>query len=292
MTGEFYSVNESLMLIFPPDLIAQKTAYRILGSDRDNGIIGAGFLQGTRKDRKTPIIFTYYGGLLLLRGEGIYRDWDGHEQPLTPGCFAQRLPGKPHVTYEITDGEWAECFIVCGREFYQSLAALGCVDETRPVLHPGLSLPLVTRFRELTEKIAVSVNEDLPQILVSIHHLLIDIHLLDRERRPDSSKREIANEACKILGENLAENLHLPEVASRFHLSYERFRKLFRELVGMPPGEYRIRCRINQAQALLSRKDLPVQEVARRLGYPDQFAFSKQFRQIAGLSPRQFRETV
>jgi len=49
------------------------------------------------------------------------------------------------------------------------------------------------------------------------------------------------------------------------------------------------RLRMEAAKKLLSRTELPVMEVGRRVGYADPYHFSKRFKMICGLSPREFR---
>jgi AraC-like DNA-binding protein len=49
------------------------------------------------------------------------------------------------------------------------------------------------------------------------------------------------------------------------------------------------RLRMEAAKKLLSRTELPVMEVGRRVGYADPYHFSKRFKMICGISPRQFR---
>jgi AraC-like DNA-binding protein len=75
-------------------------------------------------------------------------------------------------------------------------------------------------------------------------------------------------------------------------LSYERFRKIFRQRQGLSPGDYRIRRRIDQAKALITQHRLSNKEIAYALGYADPFTFSKQFKQVVGMSPAVFRKTV
>jgi AraC-like DNA-binding protein len=73
-------------------------------------------------------------------------------------------------------------------------------------------------------------------------------------------------------------------------MSYSLFRKRFLERAGTSPGDYRIRRRIERAMALLTKEKLLVKEVAAQLGYPDEYAFSAQFKKVAGVSPTIFRE--
>lgn len=46
------------------------------------------------------------------------------------------------------------------------------------------------------------------------------------------------------------------------------------------------------AMDLLQTTSLPVQEIAWKLGYEDQYYFSRMFKKVAGLSPRQYRKAA
>ena len=60
--------------------------------------------------------------------------------------------------------------------------------------------------------------------------------------------------------------------------------------MGCSPQEYLVRLRIDKAKSLLERTDLSINDVANAVGYTDQMAFSKIFKQNCGLSPRSYRE--
>ena len=51
-----------------------------------------------------------------------------------------------------------------------------------------------------------------------------------------------------------------------------------------------IRFRMDKAAAMLKKTDMSVSDVAAAVGYGDQLAFSKIFKQYYGESPRAFRE--
>jgi AraC family transcriptional regulator, arabinose operon regulatory protein len=94
------------------------------------------------------------------------------------------------------------------------------------------------------------------------------------------------------LARDLHERLDVPTIAERFGVSYERFRKIFRQRVGVSPAAYRIRHRIERAKALIAQERMSNKQVAYALGYRDPFTFSKQFKHVMGVSPEGFRRTV
>lgn len=78
----------------------------------------------------------------------------------------------------------------------------------------------------------------------------------------------------------------LAEIAgmSRFQLD-RRIQLAF----GVTTGQWLLKLKIDCAQQLLQQSDQPIAEIALQAGYTDQSAFTRQFRQATGLSPREFR---
>jgi AraC family transcriptional regulator len=78
-------------------------------------------------------------------------------------------------------------------------------------------------------------------------------------------------------------------MAAVARLSSYHFAHQFKQATGLPPYQYVIMRRVERAQHLLRRGDLPLAEVAARAGFPDQSAFSRHFKRLLGVTPGQFR---
>ncbi len=68
-------------------------------------------------------------------------------------------------------------------------------------------------------------------------------------------------------------------------MSRSAFALRFSELVGETPMRYVTRWRMNVAQAWLREGDLSLSELAGRLGYQSEAAFSRAFKRYTGVSP-------
>lgn len=94
----------------------------------------------------------------------------------------------------------------------------------------------------------------------------------------------------------MRENVHRPvrlaECAAAAGMSAPHFSAEFRRVTGVSPLRYFTRLRLHRASEWLDGGDMPVQEIADRLGYANPFHFSKAFRQFTGLSPRAYRERM
>ena len=71
-------------------------------------------------------------------------------------------------------------------------------------------------------------------------------------------------------------------------------RSKFLQITGMTPVKYLTSVRMNNAKLMLGvfGKDTSVQEIAVRCGYFDAAYFSRCFKKLFGISPKQYRESL
>lgn len=75
-------------------------------------------------------------------------------------------------------------------------------------------------------------------------------------------------------------------------LSRAAFARRFAEQVGEPPLAYLTRWRMSIAARLLHSSEASVAEIAERVGYESEFAFSRAFKKSCGLAPTLFRRAT
>lgn len=107
-------------------------------------------------------------------------------------------------------------------------------------------------------------------------------------RLPHRQEAKIRQAAIRI-AENPAERVPVEELARGAGYSRSHFSRLFARLTGATPERYAILMRLSRAGQLLATTDLPIGEIAARLGYADIFFFSRQFKAFKGVSPRDWR---
>ena len=82
----------------------------------------------------------------------------------------------------------------------------------------------------------------------------------------------------------------LKKMSEEVGMSRAAFARRFKELVGQPMFEYLTRLRIQRAGELLRETKLPLYEIASRVGYESDLAFTKTFKKHAGTTPTRFRK--
>lgn len=90
---------------------------------------------------------------------------------------------------------------------------------------------------------------------------------------------------------HLEQNLTLEQLSAEFGLSKSYLHAIFQKYTGRAPMDFFQRLKITEACKLLRSTDLYIYEVAQRLGYRDQYYFSRIFHKAVGISPRQYRES-
>ncbi len=222
--------------------------------------------------------------VVILKGNGRFVDSPSGVHEVEAGCALQHRPG---LSYSVvpTSQVWEEFYFRLPAVLFESLSALGTLDPARSVLRPGVSPELIARFDDLLQHSQHLDPADVGLLLLRLHELVVTLYRLEAQRQGPGPHDAMVRAACDRLAGELDRPMDLRAMAADFALSYERFRKVFREQVGMPPGEYRIRRRLDRGRTLLAEQGKSVKRVAYELGYPDAASFSKQFKKIVGLNP-------
>ncbi|HEX6620629.1 MAG TPA: AraC family transcriptional regulator [Solirubrobacteraceae bacterium] len=102
---------------------------------------------------------------------------------------------------------------------------------------------------------------------------------------PRAARRDPAlRRACELVGDDLARNLTLSEVAATAGVSRHRLTRLFRAAYGLPPHRFVLAQRIRAARRLLERGAAPA-EAAAQAGFFDQSHLHRHFVRTLGMTP-------
>ena len=83
--------------------------------------------------------------------------------------------------------------------------------------------------------------------------------------------------------------IDIPNLAKIENLSYSRYVTKFKKQTGKSPNEYIIDLRLQLAKNLLESTVMSIKQISERIGYTDQYFFSRLFKNHMGMSPRAFR---
>jgi AraC-like DNA-binding protein len=93
-----------------------------------------------------------------------------------------------------------------------------------------------------------------------------------------------------LLHDRVAHDWSLEELAKEVAMSRTVLAERFQHFVGQPPMRYLARWRMQLASSLLSEGKLSFAEIADRIGYGSETAFSRAFKREVGMAPALWRD--
>ena len=222
---------------------------------------------------------------VVMEGEGTYRDADGREERIVPGAHTIVPPGFPHWYGTDPGQRWTELFAVFSGPLFDSLAALGVLSGAGP-RYPR-PIPSIGALRTVLRTPPPSLRAAEHQLLGLADWLLDTEDAAQTSPGPDLSPE--VTHALGLLGDDLTGSVDLQDVAAGAGLTYDTFRRRFTAQVGQAPSAFRTARRLQTAATLLRLTDMTHREIARTLGFADEFHFSRRFRSHFGLPPSEYR---
>ncbi|OXM87812.1 response regulator transcription factor [Paenibacillus rigui] len=116
--------------------------------------------------------------------------------------------------------------------------------------------------------------------------------LSNLERNRSGNYKDPMQEARAYIDNHLSQEVTLEEVAEMVGLTPTYFSSLFKKMTHETFVQYRIKRRIEKAQALLAMPHVKLSDVAAEVGYEDYPHFTKMFKKMTGLSPTEFRSKL
>ena len=95
--------------------------------------------------------------------------------------------------------------------------------------------------------------------------------------------------AKEIIEANLDGEVPLPQLARECGLSTGHFSRAFKDTTGIPPHQWLLRRRVENAMRLLHNQQLSLSEVGLACGFSDQSHFTRVFTRLSGTSPGVWR---
>ena len=231
---------------------------------------------------------------------------------------------KPHqqwIWLAVEDGEltiaWQEevrlgagdtCFLPAGTEGF----ALRCEAQTRfiwisvdgplaPMFVRKMGALPHTPLRQVALPSQLYLGRQIVQVMVrhsgtgnatyQLQHLMYGM-LASHWGHPVAMDAMLSHEIAKVVDtlrtNGYRDNFSLAEMAAISRMPLETFRKRFVSEVGMPPLSYVLHCKMEKAKELLLDEHYSVREAGVEVGMRDPYHFSKQFKNIVGISPTAF----
>jgi AraC-like DNA-binding protein len=122
----------------------------------------------------------------------------------------------------------------------------------------------------------------------SIFMLLAEV--VGSSQRSEFHRRsgQLVEQAKFAMHEKIYDTIDLAEFCRNIGSSPSHLGIEFKAYTGMTPYQYFINIKINKAKEFLQTKELSIKEIAFKLGFQDQYYFSRLFKKKTGMSPSQW----
>ena len=124
-----------------------------------------------------------------------------------------------------------------------------------------------------------------------IYHIFLKIMEINQIKPELPEYSKCVEKAVEYINNNLSRKLDLASVAKHTYVSKSTLTTKFKEELNLTIQEYIQRQKMFHAGQMLKNSNMSVAQISERLGFSEQFYFSRCFKQIFGLSPREYRNT-
>ncbi len=232
-------------------------------------------------------VFDGYYGLQFVGSGGVALSIDDRDYELEGQWMWCTYPG-PHFVYKPLEihGFWSHSYVTFRGPRVDEWVWEGLLpfvpQQVRPSADFGARLDFLRSLIDAGDRLSfLSAANELERVVLDLARCRAD-----RVDRP-LWLQDIIEQLNNI-------SLNQPDYASlaaEHFMSVSTLRRQFKAFTGVPIHTYLVRRRIHTACELLIHTDLPLKTIAEQLGYRDIYFFSRQFRQLTGLSPSHFRQS-
>lgn len=198
---------------------------------------------------------------------------------------------KEHNRQDIPD-EISRCFAKWSREEYTQLWTEEKVREMFSVFRRADLLDEPVAMCEYFIDEAFYYAENMQKLAEDIRQILCR-NILEESRTWKIDTPEFFDKVEKYLKEHLTEPLSPQKICDVFGISQAYLSRLFRKYSTVSFSKRLTILRVEKAQQIMrDKRELYIKDIASRVGYGDQFYFSRIFRSVTGISPTEYMEEL
>jgi AraC-like DNA-binding protein len=227
----------------------------------------------------------------ITRGAGIFRTEEKTHR-VTPGSLLLILPGIKHSYKPDFETGWVEYWVGFTGDFFSRLIREGYLSREHIFFDTGLHDSIVSTFKQIFEE--VTAQESLYQLkaCAGILSLIAEMLTLQRRRSQPNYYQKIVEKAKYLMETHIYDAVNIPNISEQIGVSSSRLTEIFKTYTSMTPYQYYIHIKIHKAESLLEDGDTPVKEVAFRMGFEDQYYFSRLFKNKTGVAPSDWKTYI
>lgn len=241
-----------------------------------------------------PRVQNHYEFIWIMEGRA-KATYDRDVLPAREGSILFRRPGVKDYYEWAPDQRTVHAFV------HFDLEARRRIQAASPAVPALREMPPNDIFRPLFGYL-LSLN-DLPEpsrseLMLPALDLMFRSYISGEVKvksRPAAQMPEAVERAIGMIRANVAQSppdpLQLKQLSEAAHTTPENLCRQFKKFLRLGPLEYAKLARLDRAASQLRRTTASLKEVALSTGFYDAYHFSRSFKQVYGMSPKEFRKT-
>jgi AraC-like DNA-binding protein len=227
----------------------------------------------------------------ISRGQGVFVA-EGKTYTVEPGSMLFLLPGMKHFYKPDLETGWQEHWAGFNGEYFIHLVEEGILSRKQVFFTPGLRDSILNTFNQIIEE--VRAQRPLFQLKACSGIISLISEMLASERRQEQPNyyKEIVEKAKCLMEANAYGTVDVPNIAEQIGVSTSYLNEIFKTYTAMTPYQYFIHIKIHKAENILEQENISIKEAAFKLGFEDQYYFSRLFRSKTGMSPTEWKKII
>lgn len=259
-------------------------------SSKDLYLVSCGWEKCGATHSYGPAVRNYYMLHFILKGQGHYYLNNKHYKLNENQCFLTE-PGTVTLYKAEPTNPWTYTWICFNSDYVPHLLKQSNLNTDNPIINLSCNQTIyeiikeMLSYHQLTPANECYLQSKLYLIFAKLHEALQSVY-----NKVELNNSFYVTKAIEYIEKNTFTNLSVNDIARYLNISRSHLYALFKQELNTSPQQFLTNAKIANARELLSKTKIPIYSVALSCGYKNAFAFSRAFKQVTNISPREYRQ--
>lgn len=259
-------------------------------SSKDLYLVSCGWEKCGATHSYGPAVRNYYMLHFILKGQGHYYLNNKHYKLNENQCFLTE-PGTVTLYKAEPTNPWTYTWICFNGDYVPHLLKQSNLNTDKPIINLSCNQTIyeiikeMLSYHQLTPANECYLQSKLYLIFAKLHEALQSVY-----NKVELNNNFYVTKAIEYIEKNTFTNLSVNDIARYLNISRSHLYALFKQELNTSPQQFLTNAKIANARELLSKTKIPIYSVALSCGYKNAFAFSRAFKQVTNISPREYRQ--
>ncbi len=224
-------------------------------------------------------VLSEYQIVYIPNGKGILEIRDAEPIMIEGGTIFLLYPDMWHRFKPVLETGWEEFWVGFNGHYVEYLMRQDCFNPQNPVLKVGFNSEMLNIFTRLIDTTKHENHVFSPMASCFVIQLLGLVNASALMAGKIKTRQEQIIQAIRYkIHEQWDANLDFEKIAADNNITYDWFRKAFKQITGVAPNQYLLNIKIEKAAQMLRETTLTHSEIAAETGFENEFYFSRIFK--------------